>query len=249
LNNGNVQVRYLLPDKLPDKQKELPKLKDKNPGNAAVNAPGNAFTVIVKDLIPVGMGMFAFESPRAIGEEGLDWMEDFVTDPQNSGLIQLPTRGPAIQFPPFFGISFEDSYRCGVNPITGEHGFSQNPTGVPGNLRPGVGGGGQFHARRRGDPIGHQGFDISGITGQSPVYANRDGRVTFAGATAGMAGNLVIIDHGGGVTTRYAHLDSFASGLVTGSIVSEGQQVGIVGQTGNARNLPASKLMSISAFR
>ena len=43
------------------------------------------------------------------------------------------------------------------------------------------------------------------------------------------------------MTTRYAHLDSFASGLVTGSIVSEGQQVGIVGQTGNARNLPASE--------
>lgn len=56
-----------------------------------------------------------------------------------------------------------------------------------------------------------------------------------------MAGNLVIIDHGGGVSTRYAHLSSFAAGLATGNIVSEGQQIGIVGQTGNARNLPASE--------
>jgi murein DD-endopeptidase MepM/ murein hydrolase activator NlpD len=128
-----------------------------------------------------------------------------------------------------------------VNPVSGEHGFSNNPTGVAGNLRPGVGGQGYFHAPRRGDPQGHQGLDVSGITGQSPVYANRNGRVTFAGPTAGMAGNLVIIDHGGGVSTRYAHLSSFAAGLATGSIVSEGQQIGIVGQTGNASNLPASE--------
>jgi len=167
--------------------------------------------------------------------DGFPWIE-----PQNTGLIELPTAGRAQHFD-LFGISFEDIHRCGVNPITGEHGFSQNPRGVPGNLRPGVRGQGYFHAPRRGDPIGHQGLDISGVTGQSPLYANRNGRVTFAGATNGMAGNLVLIDHGGGVTTRYAHLSSFAAGLATGSIVSEGQQIGIVGQTGNASRLPASE--------
>ena len=122
-----------------------------------------------------------------------------------------------------------------MNPITGEHGFAEDPKGVPGHLRPGVGGEGYFHARG-GE---HQGLDISGVVGESSIYANRDGRVTFAGATPGKAGNLIIINHGGGVSTRYAHLSSID--VTTGGIVTEGQEIGIVGKTGNARNLPASE--------
>ena len=110
---------------------------------------------------------------------------------------------------------------------------------MAGNLRPGVGGQGHFGApRRRGAT--HQGLDISGISGQSTVYSNRAGTVTFAGV-AGDAGNLVIVDHGGGVATRYAHLSSFANGLQQGNQVNQGADLGILGQTGNARGQPAAE--------
>ena len=104
---------------------------------------------------------------------------------------------------------------------------------MPGNLRPGVGGQGYFGAPGRHDRRGHQGLDISGVSGQSPVYANAAGRSQTVG-NAGLAGNRITIDQGNGVVTLYGHLDSFANGLQVGSQVVSGQQIGIVGQTGNA---------------
>jgi len=50
----------------------------------------------------------------------------------------------------------------------------------------------------------------------------------------------VIIDHGGGVTTRYAHLSSFAD-FAIGDDVNEGEEIGVAGQTGNASRLPVSE--------
>ena len=121
---------------------------------------------------------------------------------------------------------------CGVNPITDQPGFTNNPKGVPGHLRPGVGGAGYFGAPRRRAGT-HKGLDISGISGQSSVYANGAGTVTFAGR-AGDAGNLVIINQGSGIETRYGHLSSFADGLRAGDMVDGSDEIGIVGQTGNA---------------
>jgi RHS repeat-associated protein len=149
-------------------------------------------------------------------------------------------------YPPAISVPNTDNVRlptpsglfCGVNPITGQPGFTRNPTGVPGNLRPGVGGGGDFGAPRRSTRAGHQGLDISGISGESPIYANRAGTVTFAGV-AGLAGKLVIIDHGGGVSTRYGHNSS--NQVSVGDQVTQGQQIGIVGQTGNARGQALSE--------
>jgi murein DD-endopeptidase MepM/ murein hydrolase activator NlpD len=62
--------------------------------------------------------------------------------------------------------------------------------------------------------------------------------VTFAGV-AGLAGKLVIIDHGGGVSTRYGHNSS--NQVSVGEQVTQGQQIGIVGQTGNARGQALSE--------
>jgi YD repeat-containing protein len=129
---------------------------------------------------------------------------------------------------------------CGVNPITGTAGFTRDPRGVPGNLRPGVGGQGYFGAHRIHDRRGHQGLDISGISGQSAVYANGAGRIQTIGA-AGLAGNRITIDQGNGVVTLYGHLDSFTAGLQVGSQVASGQQIGIVGQTGNAAGQPLTE--------
>jgi murein DD-endopeptidase MepM/ murein hydrolase activator NlpD len=82
--------------------------------------------------------------------------------------------------------------------------------------------------------------DIAGTLNVSPVYANRDGTVRFAGPTAGDGGWLVEIDHGNGIVTGYVHLqaNSIPSGVVAGASVTLGQQIGIVGNTGNARGTP-----------
>ena len=47
-------------------------------------------------------------------------------------------------------------------------------------------------------------------------------------------GNHILIDHGNGYFTLYAHLSKFASGLSVGSVVERGQQIGYIGMTGSA---------------
>jgi murein DD-endopeptidase MepM/ murein hydrolase activator NlpD len=75
----------------------------------------------------------------------------------------------------------------------------------------------------------HEGIDISAGSG-SPVAAAASGTVISAGWMGGY-GNLVIIDHGGGLATAYAHLSGFGVGY--GQSVSQGQVVGYVGCTGH----------------
>jgi len=87
----------------------------------------------------------------------------------------------------------------------------------------------------RADPFNgstrrHSGVDLSAPTG-APVQAARSGRVRFAGERGGY-GNLVIIDHGGGIETWYAHLSDIQ--VQAGSRISARQQLGEVGQTGRA---------------
>jgi murein DD-endopeptidase MepM/ murein hydrolase activator NlpD len=74
----------------------------------------------------------------------------------------------------------------------------------------------------------HVGIDIRGAVG-SPVYATAPGVVTFAGVSTGY-GNLVIIDHGYGLTTRYSHLQKIM--VTLGAAVAEHQEIGLLGNTG-----------------
>jgi murein DD-endopeptidase MepM/ murein hydrolase activator NlpD len=88
---------------------------------------------------------------------------------------------------------------------------------------------------RRNDPITggpdfHQGLDISADAG-SPVYATADGTVTAA-AREGAYGNLVTIDHGYGLETRYGHLSKYD--VKAGAKIKRGQIIGRVGSTGRA---------------
>lgn len=48
-------------------------------------------------------------------------------------------------------------------------------------------------------------------------------------------GNMIVLDHGDGVFTRYAHLDSFADGLETGDRVAVGDVIGVMGNTASYR--------------
>jgi murein DD-endopeptidase MepM/ murein hydrolase activator NlpD len=74
----------------------------------------------------------------------------------------------------------------------------------------------------------HTGLDIGAGYG-SAVGAAESGTVTFTGVMSGY-GNVVIVDHGGGLSTTYNHLSGFS--VSTGQSVSRGQQVGSVGCTG-----------------
>jgi murein DD-endopeptidase MepM/ murein hydrolase activator NlpD len=80
----------------------------------------------------------------------------------------------------------------------------------------------------------HPGIDIDGVTGD-PVVAAGAGTVMLAGgAPAGYSGygNVVMIDHGNGIATLYAHLSRVD--VAMGQAVAQGQQVGAIGATGLA---------------
>ena len=74
----------------------------------------------------------------------------------------------------------------------------------------------------------HNGLDIAAPTG-TPIYAGSDAKVVFAGALRGY-GNIVILDHGGGLTTRYAHCSKLH--VKRGGRVIRGQKIAEVGSTG-----------------
>ena len=79
-----------------------------------------------------------------------------------------------------------------------------------------------------GDRRLHAGIDMRGANG-TPIYASAPGEVVFAGIRGGY-GNTVIIDHGGGIATLYAHQSKLA--VAEGDEVARGQVIGAVGSTG-----------------
>ena len=81
-----------------------------------------------------------------------------------------------------------------------------------------------------GDSDFHPGLDISGNTGQE-IQAPADGTITDANYN-GNYGNMVTVDHGFGITTRYAHLSRFA--VSPGQQIQRGQVIGSVGTTGRS---------------
>jgi murein DD-endopeptidase MepM/ murein hydrolase activator NlpD len=76
----------------------------------------------------------------------------------------------------------------------------------------------------------HPGLDLSAQYGQ-PVRATADGRIAVA-ERSGSYGNLVEIDHGYGIVTRYGHLSRFKA--VAGQQVHRGDIIGFVGSTGRS---------------
>ena len=93
-------------------------------------------------------------------------------------------------------------------PVTSGYGWREHP----------VLGGRRFHA----------GIDI-GVPSGTMIAAAGEGTVVFAGLKNGY-GNTVIIDHGGGIATLYAHQSRIASAV--GNVVQRGQTIGFVGCTG-----------------
>lgn len=77
----------------------------------------------------------------------------------------------------------------------------------------------------------HKGVDIATSTG-TPIYASAEGTVIFSGWNSTGYGNLVIVDHGNGYQTYYAHCSQLY--VSYGQYVSQGQNIAAVGSTGNS---------------
>lgn len=93
-----------------------------------------------------------------------------------------------------------------------------------------------FNPKRR-HPIlntirAHRGVDYAAPRG-TPVMAAGDGKVIFRGTKSGY-GKTLILQHGGNITTLYAHLSNYAKSAPLGARVVQGQTVGFVGATGLA---------------
>jgi murein DD-endopeptidase MepM/ murein hydrolase activator NlpD len=76
----------------------------------------------------------------------------------------------------------------------------------------------------------HEGIDITAPTG-TPIWAAAGGTVIWSGWRGGY-GNCVVIDHGNGLATLYAHASALLVGV--GQALSQGQTVALVGSTGNS---------------
>ena len=76
----------------------------------------------------------------------------------------------------------------------------------------------------------HQGIDIAADMG-APIVATADGVVTAAGWNGGY-GNMVDVDHGGGIVTRYGHASALA--VTVGQQVRRGEVIAYVGSTGRS---------------
>ena len=77
----------------------------------------------------------------------------------------------------------------------------------------------------------HQGIDLAAPFG-TPIYATADGTVSEAGWNSGGYGNLIKIDHGRGIETRYGHLSAVL--VAAGQRVVRGQQIARMGSTGRS---------------
>jgi murein DD-endopeptidase MepM/ murein hydrolase activator NlpD len=83
----------------------------------------------------------------------------------------------------------------------------------------------------RGGAAMHAGIDLAGPMG-TPIYATADGQVTSAGWNSGGYGNLIKVDHGRGIETRYGHLSQIL--VHPGQQVKRGQLIARMGSTGRS---------------
>jgi murein DD-endopeptidase MepM/ murein hydrolase activator NlpD len=83
----------------------------------------------------------------------------------------------------------------------------------------------------RGGAARHQGIDLAAPIG-TPIYATADGIITEAGYNSGGYGNLIKVDHGRGIETRYGHLSRVL--VSSGQRITRGQLIGHMGSTGRS---------------
>ena len=121
--------------------------------------------------------------------------------------------------------SIKAAISAASNPTSSSPGQLVRP--VPGTVSSGFG--------NRVHPISgvvkmHNGVDMNASHGD-PIVAAEDGIVILAGVKGGY-GNTVMIDHGGGIVTLYAHQSVI--GVTVGQTVSQGETIGRIGSTGQS---------------
>jgi len=79
----------------------------------------------------------------------------------------------------------------------------------------------------------HQAIDIASRDGPN-ILAAQSGTVVTAGWNGGGYGNYVIIDHGNGYQTLYAHMLNNSIAVTLGQKVNQGQKIGVMGSTGRS---------------
>lgn len=176
--------------------------------NETATIPQNNQTVTEPKSInysrPAGSENFAMNSGGPVSELQLTKEE---LDEAESGTVQdqiraITTTSNPANLPTMWSL---------LGKINNEFGFRRNPFG---------GRSYEFHA----------GMDIDGERGD-PIMAPANGTVLKAGWQGGY-GNMIEIDHGNGLTTRYGHLSKVE--VQVGDSVTRGQLIGLVGSTGRS---------------
>jgi len=108
------------------------------------------------------------------------------------------------------------------------HGIIPSIWPVEGTLEGGLGGRRNPFSRRGYEY--HEGQDIDAPPG-TPVQVTASGKVMIAGRQRGY-GNVIYVDHGAGLSTRYGHLSQI--NVAVGQTVTRGQTIGLVGSTGRS---------------
>jgi hypothetical protein len=137
-------------------------------------------------------------------------------------------KGPSGDMPCYVGADAEDTYSCFSQQMQGG-GAGGFHTPVQGTMTSAFGP--RFHPILRAPRL-HGGVDWAAPTG-TPIIAALSGQITRANVSPSY-GNIIYIDHPGGLQSRYAHMDRFAAGMRNGVQVNAGQLIGYVGTTGRS---------------
>ena len=170
----------------------------------------------------LGQGEFRFDLPaatggpqEAFGVEGITVSDYFARIGQLSAELRIREREMKVLESRLTRGSFRDQIAPARGPLDG--GWLSSRFG-------------QRIDPISGQPAWHHGVDFSGGRG-SDVKAVAGGVVTFAG-TSGAYGRMVEIEHGEGISTRYAHHESLR--VEPGDIVKKGQPIASLGSTGRS---------------
>ncbi len=137
-------------------------------------------------------------------------------------------KGPSGDMPCYIAADDEDAYSC-LSQQGGSASSGGFHTPVQGTMTSAFGP--RFHPILRAPRL-HGGVDWAAPTG-TPIIAALPGRITRANVSPSY-GNIIYIDHPGGLQSRYAHMNRFADGMRNGVQVQGGQLIGYVGTTGRS---------------
>ena len=192
-------------------QEDLDRLHRSEDGlRALVGAPPATEDTAVEEGTSAPTGGAPHELTTAELGEALAMIEERLAARRSS--LDLLAEGMRVSFPGAVGFISDDASHTTPS-IWPTQGYISSPYGL-----------------RFGGTEFHQGIDIAAEMG-TPIVAAADGVVTAAGWNGGY-GNMVDVDHGSGVVTRYGHASAVA--VTVGQQVRRGQVIAYVGSTGRS---------------